>query len=90
MGKKKILFKSDEPRDLNYVATFLRELADKLEQNEVTLRQGDDEVTIVLPDIVDFEVEVEEKVKKHKTKRSLELEIDWVEGAQSTGPVVLE
>jgi amphi-Trp domain-containing protein len=90
MGKKKILFKSDEPRDLNYVAAFLRELADKLEQNEVTLRQGDDEVTIVLPDIVDFEVEVEEKVKKHKTKRSLELEIDWVEGAQSGGPVVLE
>jgi amphi-Trp domain-containing protein len=90
MGKKKILFKSDEPRDLQTVAAFLRDLADKLEQNEVTFRQGNDEVTIVLPDIVDFEVEVEEKVKKHKTKRSLELEIDWVEGAQSSGPVVLE
>ncbi|MGD1993560.1 MAG: amphi-Trp domain-containing protein [Anaerolineae bacterium] len=90
MGKKKILFKSDEPRDLASVAAFLRELADKLEQNEVTFRQGNDEVSIVLPDIVDFEVEVEEKVKKRKTKRSLELEIDWVEGAQSAGPVVLE
>jgi amphi-Trp domain-containing protein len=87
-GKKRILFKSEERRSLGSVAKFLRELADRIEENEVVLLRGGDEVKVELPPEVELEVEVEEKRKKRRTKRSLELEIEWYEG-ESSGRVTL-
>ena len=42
MGREIVLFKSEEKKDLPSVATFLRQLADKLDGNRVVLRQGGD------------------------------------------------
>ncbi len=84
MAKKNVLVKSDVRKSLPDVAAFLRELADKIESNQVTLHQGADEVSLTLPETVDFELEFTEKMKKKKgVKRQLEIEIEWYkDGAQ--------
>lgn len=79
MGKELVLFKSEERKDLQSVADFLHQLADKLATREVVLRQGDEELKVILPPSVVLELKVEEESKKNKTKRSLEIEIEWME-----------
>ncbi len=87
--KKTILLKNEEQKSLKDVADFLRQLADKLDGNEIKLRQGEQEVALTVPNLVTFEVEVEEKPKKQGTQRTLEIEIEWLEG-QAGGPVTIE
>ncbi len=89
MAKKSILFKSEEWKARQSTAAFLRELADNLEQGEVTLRRGEEEVTLAFPETLELEIEVTEKVKKHKTERELEIEIEWTE-EQIQGTVTLD
>jgi len=89
MGKETVLFKSEEPRDLPSVVDFLRQLADKLAQNEVILRQGERELALSIPNRVVLELKVEEEAKATATKRTLEIEIEWTEGDDSAGGVTL-
>lgn len=80
MGKEVVLFASEEPQSRKNVAAFLRELADKLEGNEVVLRKGSEELALQVPNNVVLELKVEEEEKKQRTQRSLEIEIEWYEG----------
>lgn len=80
MGKEVVLFASEEPQSLKNVAAFLRELADKLDGNEVVLRKGSEELALQVPNNVVLELKVEEEEKKQRTQRSLEIEIEWIEG----------
>ena len=80
MGQETVLFKSEERKDLPGVVEFLRQLADKLAQNEVTLRQGANELKLSIPNQVVLEIKVEEEAKQNSSKRSLEIEIEWTEG----------
>ncbi len=89
MAKEVVLFKSEEPKNLLDVATFLHQLADKLAQGQVILRQGNDEITLDIPNKVVLELKAEEEVKKKKTQRSLEIEIEWLVGDDSGGGVIL-
>ncbi len=88
MAEKKILFKSEEPRSLEEVANFLKELAERLQGGRVVLRRGGEEITLVMPQNVILEIKAEEKIKAGKTKHSLEIEIEWKEGEEA-GPVSL-
>ncbi|MDT8307434.1 MAG: amphi-Trp domain-containing protein, partial [Anaerolineae bacterium] len=74
MGKEVVLFASEEPHSLKDVAAFLRELADKLDGNEVVLRKGSEELAVQIPNNVVLELKVEEEEKKQRTQRSLEIE----------------
>ncbi len=90
MAKETVLFKSEERRALHDVAEFLHQLADRLAQNEVILRQGAEELILSIPNQVVLELKVEEEPKRKTTKRSLEIEIEWAEGdAADSGPVSL-
>ena len=89
MSKKQTLFKSTEHRNLEDVAAFLRQFADRIEKNELVLQRGEEEHAVALPDNVKLNVEVEKKTKKHKTKHKVEIEIKWVEGKHATGRVTL-
>jgi amphi-Trp domain-containing protein len=89
MGKEIVLFKSEERKDLASVVTFLHQLADKLAKNQVILRQGSEEIVVDIPDNVVLELKVEEEDKKGKIKRTLEVEIEWIEGDESGGAVTL-
>ncbi len=84
MSKKKVILKSKDKRRLSEVANFLRDLADKIEANDLTLRQGDEEIKLNLPDPVILELELEEKKNNKKgTKRQLEIEIEWYVGGKA-------
>jgi amphi-Trp domain-containing protein len=89
MGRETVLFRSEERKDLQEVSSFLRQLADKLDQNRVILRRGAEEVTLEVPHVVVLELKVEEETKKGRPKRTLEIEIEWVEGEDQNGSVVL-
>jgi len=81
MVSKKKLFKSDERKTREEVGAFLRELAEKVAGGTVVLKQGQQEVTLDLPESLILEVDVKEKHKRPKgPKRKLEIEIEWYEG----------
>ena len=90
MGKKKrVLFKSKERRDLQSISAFLHQLADKLAEGEVLLRQGADEVAIAVPDNLRLSLKVKEKVKKRKTKHTFKITLKWSDDETSDGVVTL-
>jgi amphi-Trp domain-containing protein len=85
-----ILFKSEERKNIQEVADVLRQIADKIEKGEVVLKRGSEEVRLEIPSNVILELKVEEETKKN-TKRTLEIEIEWIEGAneEDFGPTVI-
>ena len=89
MAKRNQLFKSKEPRDVQSVATFLRELADRLERQELILQRGSDETRLAIPGNVVFALKAKEKTKKRKTKQGLKIKIQWVVGDSAKDRVVL-
>ncbi len=89
MAKKNTLFKGKEVRDTRDVAEFLRQLADKLEENEVVLRRGSDVAKVTVPDRMTFKIKVKEKEKKRKTKYTFTLKLKW-SGGNHGKPVTLE
>lgn len=85
MGRETVLFKSKEPKAAADVATTLRQLADKIDQGQLTLRQGDQEVTLSFSQQMTLEIAVEEEIKTTHRQQSLEVEIEWYVG-ESEGP----
>jgi len=85
MAEEVVLFKSEEPKSLDDVAIFLRQLANRLDGNEVVLRRGEEEVRLAIPNRVVLELKAEEE----GAKRSLEIEIEWTEGEAETGEMSL-
>jgi amphi-Trp domain-containing protein len=80
MAGKTVLFTAEEWKSRESTAAFLRDLADNLEAGEITLRRGEEEVRLALPETVELEIKVTEKVTPRKTERQLEVEIEWTEG----------
>lgn len=83
-GNEKVLLKSEEKRSLTELAGFFRDLANKIENNQLTLKQGGEEFSLHLPDPVTLELELEDKHKKGRTKRQLEIEIEWYLGEEDS------
>lgn len=89
MGKETVLFSSEERHDRNSAAAFLRALADKLAEGQVILRQGERELVLDIPFHLVLEVKAEDEQKRQGTKRSLEVELEWLEGDDMGGPLTL-
>jgi len=89
MGRETILFSSEEKKDLQDVAEFLHQLADKLAENNVIFRRGTEELVVEIPNNVVLEIKVEEELKRDKTQQSLEIEIEWIVGETDSGGVEL-
>jgi amphi-Trp domain-containing protein len=89
MGREKVLFSSEERSSAQDVASFLRQLADKIEQNEIILKQGAEEVRLAIPNNLILELKAEEEVKGERTQRSLEVELEWYEGEDADRSVSL-
>jgi len=85
MGKETILFKSEEKKDVRSVAALLRELADKIETQKVILKQGNKEVKLKIPNTVELEIKAEREDGRNKSKKKLEIEIEWVLGQKDSG-----
>jgi amphi-Trp domain-containing protein len=88
MSKETRLFKSEERKTQSEVSAFLHMLADKIAAGQVVLRQGEQEITLQLPQNLVLEIQVEEEDKKDKgMQHSLEVEIKWYEGGMESGPL---
>jgi amphi-Trp domain-containing protein len=90
MGKEVRLFKSEERRSSTEVAEFLRQIAGKIENGEVILRQGREEIFLKMPHNLILEIQVEDEDKKRKgIQHSLEIEIKWFDDDGESGPLEL-
>ena len=84
MGREITLFDSEERKSRAEVCTFLRALADRLETGAVTLRKGDEELTLAVPDQLVLEIKAEDEAKSGKgMQHSLEIELKWWKGIES-------
>lgn len=77
MAKKNILLKTKEQRTVQDVAAFLRQLADRLEQKEIALQRGEEEIRLDTPDRLTFKVKATEKAKKRTTEHQLKVTLKW-------------
>ena len=90
MGKETRLFKSEEKKNRADVSSFLHQLADKVGEGRVVLRQGQEELPLELPQNLILEIQVEDEDKKRKgIQHSLEIEIKWFDGDSTAGPLEL-
>ena len=90
MGKEKRLFKSEERKNRSEVTAFLNQLSAKLSEGRVVLRQGNDEITLQVPDSLILEVQVEDEEKGSRgIQHSLEVEIKWFDNDDKGGSLEL-
>lgn len=91
MGREIELFKSKERKGRQEVADFLRQLADKVAAGNLVLKQGQEEVSLELPENVILEVEVEDEQKRKRgVQHKLEIELKWYDNDDQSGPLELE
>lgn len=91
MGREIVLFKRKERKERDQVADFLRQLADKVSDGNLVLRQGGEEVNLRLPSNLILEIEVEDEHKRIKgVQHKLEIELKWYDREDHGGPLELE
>jgi len=75
------LFNFEKDMSREDVATYLRSIAEKLDENgELDFSANDQSTTFQVPEHVEFEVELErESNDRGSSEISLELEIEWYE-----------
>ena len=80
MGEERTLYESETERTIPEVIAFLQELTHWLGDGRLLIDRGEETVVIDIPDEVVLEIEIEEEYEgKQRVKRSLEIEIEWVE-----------
>jgi len=83
VGREVRLFKSEERKSRSDLSVFIHQLADKISEGRVVLKQNQEEVTLQLPSNLVLEVQVEDEDKGAKgTQHSLEVEIKWFDNEQ--------
>ncbi|WP_324662506.1 amphi-Trp domain-containing protein [Haloarcula sediminis] len=89
---EKTLFESEQLMGRDAVADYLRTLAASLESgSDVTLRAGDQSLTMQPPSEVEFEVKAErEGPTDGDGELSIELELEWPENAGEGGDLSIE
>jgi amphi-Trp domain-containing protein len=91
MGRETVLFKSEEKKSRDEVVEILRLLAEKIASGRLNLSNDSGSVELELPANLTLEIKVEEETKrpnkvmplKSRVKRSLEVELEWIEGEES-------
>lgn len=88
------MFEFEQDMSRADVATYLRTVADKLDENgEVDFSAADQSTTVQVPEHVEFEIDLErESNDRGSSEVSLELEIEWYETREGSiaGPGSLE
>ena len=83
---EEVLFESETRQDRAAVATYLRQIADKLdEEGELTLSAGGESLPVAVPSTVSFEVKAERETGSGPDELSVEFELEWDEGGADDG-----
>jgi amphi-Trp domain-containing protein len=89
MGRETVLFKSEEKKASSDIAHTLRQIADKIDDGIMILKQGAEEITLEFPKNMVLELKIEEEQGK-RLKKSLEIELEWIIGEErSDGATIL-
>ncbi|MGD2016210.1 MAG: amphi-Trp domain-containing protein [Desulfobacterales bacterium] len=89
MGRETVLFKSEEKKSSSDIANTLRQIADKIDDGTIILKQGSEEIRLDFPKNMVLELKIEEEQGK-RLKKSFEIELEWVIGEeQSDGATIL-
>ena len=83
MGRETVLFKSEEKKASREVANTLRQIADKIDDGTMILKQGSEEITIEFPKNMVLELKIEEE-QGARLKKSFEIELEWIIGEEKT------
>ena len=90
MGRETVLFKSEEKKASSDIANTLRQIADKIDDGTMILKQGSEEITLEFPKNMVLELKIEEEQGKKRLKKSFEIELEWIIGEeQSDGATIL-
>jgi amphi-Trp domain-containing protein len=87
MAAKNVRLRSKEQQSRGEVAQALRKLADRIEENNVTLGEGADAVSLTMPERVELKLKVTEKPKPDTKKHKLDIEVSWKEGEKESGGI---
>ncbi len=89
---EEVLFKTEEVQSRHQIAKYLRTIAENLENKQnITLRSGDDAVTLDPPTNPVFEVKAEREGEGDmEGEMSLELEIEWDQGERTDEALEIE
>ncbi|WP_122089137.1 amphi-Trp domain-containing protein [Halalkalicoccus subterraneus] len=80
---EEVLFKTEQSRSREEIATYLRAVADKLDGNgSLTLSAGDESVDLAVPDRPTFEIKAERESEGNDSELSVEFELEWDEGQE--------
>ncbi len=82
MGRETVLFKSEEKKASSDIANTLRQIADKIDDITMILKQGSEEITLEFPKNMVLELKIEEEQGKERLKRSFEIELEWIMGEE--------
>ena len=88
MSRETVLFKNEEKKTRNEVVEILKTIVDKIEQGKIALSNNTGSVELDLPQNLTLEIKVEEETKR-KTKRSLEIELEWIVGGDDQGEMLI-
>jgi len=80
---EKVLMKSEEKKSRTEVAEFLRDVASKISVGSLTFRQGSEEMVFEIPDTLELELKVEEKIGR-TPKIQFEIELEWLKDRESS------
>ncbi len=80
MGRETVLFKTEEKMSRKNAAELLHQIADKIDNGKVVLQQGNKNVKLKIPGRVELEIKAEKEVGRRKTKKKIEVEIEWLVG----------
>lgn len=78
MSEKNILLKTKEHRDLKDIVEFFRNMADMLEMSSLTFEKKGRTVQLQVPQILEMDLQVKEKVASNKVKRGIEIDLEWI------------
>ena len=89
---EEVLFETERVMNRSDVADYLRTLTDNLDSgSDVTLRAGDQSVTLDPPSRVEFEVKAErEGPVDGDGELSIEVELEWPENPSDDGDLQIE
>ncbi|MFC7230075.1 amphi-Trp domain-containing protein (plasmid) [Salinirubellus salinus] len=89
---EEVLFKSENVQNRSEIATYLRQVADSLDAGgDITLRAGDQSVTMDPPPSLTFEVKAEREGPTGKPgELSIEFELEWDEDGGGGGQLEIE
>ena len=80
---EEVLFETEQGMDRSEIASYLRQVADKLEgDGTLSLSAGSQDVTLDVPSRPTFEVKAERETNGGPAELSVEFELEWDEGQE--------